>query len=743
MIGSDEEGDYSLDIRDVTLDDDAMYQCQVSTGPRGETAIRSRSARLTVLVPPEPPKILKGPVLQAVEDRDVDLECVSVGGKPAAEITWVDSDGGVLSQGVTYAVEEMSDGRRYTARSVLRLRPRRQHHNQTFVCQAQNTADRAYKATTIKIKVQYAPRVKIYVKPGSTSGKMHEGDAVVFGCQASANPNNLSFKWYVNSEHVIGTYGNELIISNITRSYNSATIKCEVYNEVGKSADTKVLEVAYGPSFKRKPQSVEGDAGSTTSLSCLVDGHPHPKTLWLRYERDRVIIVGKSANLTLTVNKHSAGQYWCRASIDGRKDIEAAAMVYMKGPPKIMSNETQYGLEGDTIRVECISFSVPKPDIVIWAFEGNEINSFHNQEYVFLEEALADRMTKSTLIVRDSQAKHFGNYNCTVINSYGSDSMLIHLVADKSSPLMVIIAGASSLTVVVLLIMFIIMLCHKKSNKCDVKKPDLTDISKNCPYKESDRNSNISDLKLELRQIEGSCDVDTSQESETDLRSTIHLTTNLGLPLAGPVPLPESGYDGDPMSQYQRYSGDFHQPITNLQFKTQNQANGYVPYVDYSRDYAPPSNEPQTGSLSRNTDITYQSHYGSLHRQQTSGRLSGMVGPDLIPMSNPGVIMSGVDVRYAATYGNPYLTGNGASLSYAQPNTSKNAPPPYYTLKSLAHQQSGLSVSPPPSLSVSTAPDSAQPQVPKSQTAHYILPTSQGLQTSKLGKGNGTAGTHV
>ncbi|KAL4707115.1 hypothetical protein ACJJTC_011441, partial [Scirpophaga incertulas] len=34
MIGSDEEGDYSLDIKEVTLDDDALYQCQVSSGPR-------------------------------------------------------------------------------------------------------------------------------------------------------------------------------------------------------------------------------------------------------------------------------------------------------------------------------------------------------------------------------------------------------------------------------------------------------------------------------------------------------------------------------------------------------------------------------------------------------------------------------------------------------------------------------------------------------------------------------------
>lgn len=33
------------------------------------------------------------------------------------------------------------------------LRPRRHHHNQTFTCQAQNTADRAYRAITIKLQV--------------------------------------------------------------------------------------------------------------------------------------------------------------------------------------------------------------------------------------------------------------------------------------------------------------------------------------------------------------------------------------------------------------------------------------------------------------------------------------------------------------------------------------------------------------------------------------------------------------
>ena len=30
MSGSDEEGDYTLDIHSVTLEDDALFQCQVT-----------------------------------------------------------------------------------------------------------------------------------------------------------------------------------------------------------------------------------------------------------------------------------------------------------------------------------------------------------------------------------------------------------------------------------------------------------------------------------------------------------------------------------------------------------------------------------------------------------------------------------------------------------------------------------------------------------------------------------------
>jgi hypothetical protein len=57
---------------------------------KGTPAIRSRVARLVVLVAPDDPKIVKGNTsidhMVTTEDREIELECISSGGKPAAEV---------------------------------------------------------------------------------------------------------------------------------------------------------------------------------------------------------------------------------------------------------------------------------------------------------------------------------------------------------------------------------------------------------------------------------------------------------------------------------------------------------------------------------------------------------------------------------------------------------------------------------------------------------------------------------
>ena len=79
-------GDFSLHIYPVELEDDGVYQCQASPTNDGQPGLRSRFARLSVLVPPQKPQILQGSFLVTTEDRELVMECISVAGKPPAEV---------------------------------------------------------------------------------------------------------------------------------------------------------------------------------------------------------------------------------------------------------------------------------------------------------------------------------------------------------------------------------------------------------------------------------------------------------------------------------------------------------------------------------------------------------------------------------------------------------------------------------------------------------------------------------
>lgn len=61
--------------------------------------------------------------------------------------------GNVLTTGIDYMKEPLSDSRRVTAKSILKLTPKKEHHNTTFTCQAQNTADRTYRSAKLKLEV--------------------------------------------------------------------------------------------------------------------------------------------------------------------------------------------------------------------------------------------------------------------------------------------------------------------------------------------------------------------------------------------------------------------------------------------------------------------------------------------------------------------------------------------------------------------------------------------------------------
>ncbi|XP_045540584.1 irregular chiasm C-roughest protein-like isoform X2 [Papilio machaon] len=707
MIGSDEEGDYSLDIRDVTLDDDGKYQCQVSSGLNGEPAIRSRYAQLTVLIAPDPPRIVQGAFIDATEDQPVDIECVSEGGKPAAEITWVDGNQVVIKKNVQNKVELMPDEQRFKTRSVLRLLPNKVHHNQTITCQAQNTADRAYRMASVHIEVKYAPKVTVTLKSETVKGRIPEGSEARVGCSVDANPPAQVYQWYINNNPVIGDYTDEMIIFNVSRKHNKAVVKCEVSNAVGQNEGTFNLDVTYPPSFRSRPKNIEAEVGARVTLNCDVDGQPEPEIRWLFHEPGRIGVKGKAPNLKVTVNNETAGSYICKATVDGYPEIESEATIFIKSIPKILSNRTQFGSEGEMVRVECAAFSVPKPDDIRWYFEGREISVIQDPDYATLEETLPDGVIKSSLVIRASQSKHYGLYNCSVTNEYGNANAAIALKPLKTLPLFIILIGVTSGIIIFSAFVILLVICHRRRRKKSQQineKPDVT-VTTGDMYKESDRSSNISDLKLQIGQNDGSYELDYTSSDRSEIKNPS------GLPLAGPVVMPNIRHD-DPLMQY-GYSNDYSDPTySDPYFK--NPA-GYV--YDYPQGYIPPPhlrvqsptqlevpNRSLQGSLTRSIDTASTlplsagngSQSNSLQRTSKPSDETDAINNLGLPMGgeNPPTPIyaqpntksnTGIDLRYAATYGNPYLrnssVGYGSQVHTAKPAATP-APPPYSAVRS-------------------------------------------------------------
>ncbi|XP_039499336.1 irregular chiasm C-roughest protein isoform X1 [Drosophila santomea] len=676
MVGSDEEGDYSLDIYPVMLDDDARYQCQVSPGPEGQPAIRSTFAGLTVLVPPEAPKITQGDVIYATEDRKVEIECVSVGGKPAAEITWIDGLGNVLTDNIEYTVIPLPDQRRFTAKSVLRLTPKKEHHNTNFSCQAQNTADRTYRSAKIRVEVKYAPKVKVNVmgslpggaggSVGGAGGSVHMGTGsrivehsqVRLECRADANPSDVRYRWFINDEPIIGGQKTEMVIRNVTRKFHDAIVKCEVQNSVGKSEDSETLDISYAPSFRQRPQSMEADVGSVVSLTCEVDSNPQPEVVWIQHPSDRV--VGTSTNLTFSVSNETAGRYYCKANVPGYAEISADAYVYLKGSPAIGSQRTQYGLVGDTARIECFASSVPRARHVSWTFNGQEISSESGHDYSILVDAVPGGV-KSTLIIRDSQAYHYGKYNCTVVNDYGNDVAEIQLQAKKSVSLLMTIVGGISVVAFLLVLTILVVVYIKCKKRTKLPPADVISehqITKNggvsCKLEPGDRTSNYSDLKVD---ISGGYvpygDYSTHYSPPPQYLTTCSTKSN------GSSTILQNNHQNQlQLQQQQQQSHHQHHPQTTtlpMTFLTNSSGGSLTGSIIGSREIRQDNGLPSLQSTT--ASVVSSSPNGSCSNQSTTAATTTtthVVVPSSMALS--------VDPRYSAIYGNPYLRSSNSSL---------------------------------------------------------------------------------
>lgn len=71
------------------------------------------------------------------------------------QLTWIDGSGATITSGIKNAKEQLDDGKRFTAKSTLKLKAQREHHNTTITCQAKSMPDKTIKTAEVKIEVNW------------------------------------------------------------------------------------------------------------------------------------------------------------------------------------------------------------------------------------------------------------------------------------------------------------------------------------------------------------------------------------------------------------------------------------------------------------------------------------------------------------------------------------------------------------------------------------------------------------
>ena len=53
----------------------------------------------------------------------------------------------------------------------------------------------------------------------------------------------VGFRWFIDNEIVPGNHGTTLKLDSVSRESNNKIVKCEVWNDIGKSEETETLDI--------------------------------------------------------------------------------------------------------------------------------------------------------------------------------------------------------------------------------------------------------------------------------------------------------------------------------------------------------------------------------------------------------------------------------------------------------------------------------------------------------------------
>ncbi|VDN03900.1 unnamed protein product [Thelazia callipaeda] len=411
MEGQVSKGEYNLRIINVQMNDDDEYACQIEAAHNSPTVLSS-TAKLTVLVKPEDPKLLSvESVLKGVVGQLTQQSCISRYGKPLAIISWVISDDPKATKILTWLGNTNT---KFNANSGIIYNifaPRVKDDGKYLVCVVNHETYSKPQIHAVQFDLRYSPDVKVVV---NDSNLREHGSAELL-CNIKAKPfKNVKIKWYENGKEI-----DRLSIPELKVDHHQSRYTCVAENSIGDSSDSIILNVTYGAYIISREQHQAVNPGETASFVCEAIGNPAPAVHWTKVADSEVIARGN--NLTIeSVQSWQRGEYECVATVQGFSSARLINYLHIKGPPSVSMNEDIVAAVGENLEIICEIRGRPQPQDVLWSLNGISF------EYGRL--GIPRQFgVESRLVIQNVRKSDFGIYNCTAYNELGRDFQTVCL----------------------------------------------------------------------------------------------------------------------------------------------------------------------------------------------------------------------------------------------------------------------------------------------------------------------------
>lgn len=294
-------------------EDDGDWSCQVYS----KKILIGPAVRVTVLMPPDKPKILfknREPNQNQIiveANKTSQIECISTNGNPAPQLNWILND---------QQVDDSKSFKNVTtgfAKTTLNYVFDRTMNKNRLICQSYHQL--IEERDVVELDVVYKPEVRIdndviTVEEGSDLRNIY--------CNVEANP-PANIKWFETSNpKILFSDQQELRLTNIQKDSNNKVFECMADNEIGRSnVDSFKLNVLYEPRITSESADQRIRLGRSVNLSCQIDSNPAPMISWyhssiLTGEIKKVQTESTNPSILLIKNVTYAdeGDYYCEGS---------------------------------------------------------------------------------------------------------------------------------------------------------------------------------------------------------------------------------------------------------------------------------------------------------------------------------------------------------------------------------------------------------------------------------------------